>query len=100
MTALKMATINGARALGLDHEIGSLTVGKAADVIAVDLSHLETQPVYCPLSQIVYAASREQVSDVWVAGRRLLNRRYPTTINNADLTAKVGDWQRRLSVRP
>lgn len=100
MTALKMATINGARALGLDHEIGSLTVGKAADVIAVDLSHLETQPVYCPLSQIVYAASREQVSDVWVAGRRLLNRRYPTTINSADLTAKVGDWQRRLSVRP
>jgi 5-methylthioadenosine/S-adenosylhomocysteine deaminase len=99
MTALKMATINGAKALCLDHEIGSLVVGKAADVIAVDLSHLETQPLYCPLSQIVYAASRRQVSDVWVAGRRLLNRRHLTTINSADLTAKVGEWQGRLSAR-
>jgi 5-methylthioadenosine/S-adenosylhomocysteine deaminase len=99
MTALKMATINGAKALCLDHEIGSLVVGKSADVIAVDLSHLETQPVYCPLSQIVYAASRRQVSDMWVAGKRLLNRHHPTTINSDDLTAKVGDWQRRLSAR-
>ncbi|MGZ8095847.1 MAG: TRZ/ATZ family hydrolase [Methylosarcina sp.] len=99
MTALKMATINGAKALCLDHEIGSLVVGKAADVIAVDLSHLETQPLYCPLSQIVYAASRQQVSDVWVAGRRLLNRRHLTTINSADLTAKVSEWQGRLSAR-
>ncbi|MGZ8194638.1 MAG: TRZ/ATZ family hydrolase [Methylosarcina sp.] len=99
MTALNMATINGAKALCLDHEIGSLVVGKAADVIAVDLSHLETQPLYCPLSQIVYAASRQQVSDVWVAGRRLLNRRHLTTINSADLTAKVSEWQGRLSAR-
>ncbi|MDD5273009.1 MAG: TRZ/ATZ family hydrolase, partial [Methylovulum sp.] len=75
MTALQMATINGAKALGLDKEIGSLTVGKAADVIAIDLSHLETQPVYCPISQIVYAASRHQVTDVWVAGRQLLRQR-------------------------
>jgi 5-methylthioadenosine/S-adenosylhomocysteine deaminase len=99
MTALKMATINGAKALCLDQEIGSLVVGKAADVIAVDLSHLETQPLYCPLSQIVYAASRRQVSDVWVAGRRLLNRRHLTTINSADLTAKIGEWQGRLLAR-
>ncbi|MGZ8189246.1 MAG: TRZ/ATZ family hydrolase, partial [Methylosarcina sp.] len=49
--------------------------------------------------QIVYAASRQQVSDVWVAGRRLLNRRHLTTINSADLTAKVSEWQGRLSAR-
>lgn len=97
MKALRMATINGAKALGLDHETGSLAIGKAADVIAVDLAHLETQPIYCPVSQIVYAASRRQVTDVWVAGKRLLNQRNLTTMNIADLTAKVGEWQQRLS---
>ncbi len=97
MTALQMATINGAKALGLDHEIGSLSAGKAADVIAIDLAHLETQPIYCPISQIVYAASRQQVTDVWVAGKRLLNQRNLTTVNRADLTAKISEWQQRLS---
>ena len=58
MTALRMATLNGAKALGLEQEIGSLTVGKAADVIAINLDFLETQPLYCPVSQIVYAASQ------------------------------------------
>jgi len=97
MTALRMATINGAKALGLDNEIGSLSIGKAADVIAIDLSHLETQPLYCPVSQIVYAASRQQVTDVWVAGKRLLNQRQLTTINTDELKVKIAQWQARLS---
>jgi 5-methylthioadenosine/S-adenosylhomocysteine deaminase len=97
MTALRMATINGAKALGLDDCCGSLTLGKAADVIAVDLSPLETQPLYCPVSQIVYAASRQQVTDVWVAGKRLLKQRQLTTINKDELTAKIALWQRRLA---
>jgi 5-methylthioadenosine/S-adenosylhomocysteine deaminase len=97
MTALRMATINGAKALGLDHVTGSLTIGKAADVIAVDLSNLETQPLYCPVSQIVYAAGRQHVTDVWVAGKRLLNRRHLTTMNIADLKAKAQEWRQRLS---
>ena len=97
MTALRMATINGAKALGLADEIGSLRVGKAADVIAVDLSPLETQPLYCPVSQIVYAASRQQVTDVWVAGKRLLQQRQLTTLNLNELTAKVANWQQRLA---
>ena len=97
MTALRMATINGAKALGLANEIGSLRVGKAADVIAVDLSSLETQPLYCPVSQIVYAASRQQVTDVWVAGKRLLQQRQLTTLNLDELTAKVLVWQQRLA---
>ncbi|MDD5276453.1 MAG: TRZ/ATZ family hydrolase [Methylovulum sp.] len=97
MTALRMATINGAKALGLDHEIGSLSVGKAADVIAIDLDHLETLPLYCPVSQIVYAASRQQVTDVWVAGKRLLNRRQLTTVNLEELSVKIRQWQQRLS---
>jgi 5-methylthioadenosine/S-adenosylhomocysteine deaminase len=95
--ALRMATINGAKALGIDRETGSLETGKAADVIAVDLSCLETQPLYCPVSQIVYAASRRQVSDVWVAGKRLLKQRELTTINLGELGEKIGQWRERLS---
>jgi len=97
MTALRMATINGAKALGLDNETGSLSIGKAADVIAVDLSHLETQPLYCPVSQIVYAASRQQVTDVWVAGKRLLQQRHLTTVNIDELKIKVAEWRERLA---
>ena len=97
MTALRMATINGAKALGLDNCCGSLSIGKAADIIAIDLNHLETQPIYCPVSQIVYAASRQQVTDVWVAGKRLLKNRYLTTFNINDLKAKIADWQQHLS---
>ncbi|MGZ5017483.1 MAG: TRZ/ATZ family hydrolase [Methylobacter sp.] len=97
MTALRMATINGAKALGLDNETGSLSIGKAADVIAVDLSHLETQPLYCPVSQIVYAASRQQVTDVWVAGKRLLKQRHLTTVNIDELKVKIAEWRQRLA---
>ncbi|CAG7857672.1 5-methylthioadenosine/S-adenosylhomocysteine deaminase [biofilm metagenome] len=97
MTALQMATINGAKALGLEQEIGSLTVGKAADVIAFDLDHLETQPLYCPISQIVYAASRQQVTELWVAGKRLLKNRQLTTINATALREKTASWQQRLA---
>jgi 5-methylthioadenosine/S-adenosylhomocysteine deaminase len=97
MTALRMATINGAQALGLADETGSLRIGKAADVIAIDLNQLETQPLYCPVSHIVYAASRQQVTDVWVAGRRLLHNRQLTTLNLAELQAKIAVWQQRLA---
>jgi 5-methylthioadenosine/S-adenosylhomocysteine deaminase len=97
MTALRMATINGAKALGLENKCGSLSIGKAADVIAIDLNHLETQPLYCPISQIVYAASRQQVTDVWVAGKRLLKQRQLTTINVDHLREKITEWQKRLS---
>ncbi|MEQ1528400.1 MAG: TRZ/ATZ family hydrolase [Methylococcales bacterium] len=97
MTALRMATINGAKALGLDQEIGSLTIGKAADVIAVDLSALETQPLYCPISQLVYAAGRQQVTDVWVAGKRLLKHRQLTTLDIVELKIKISEWRQRLA---
>jgi 5-methylthioadenosine/S-adenosylhomocysteine deaminase len=99
MTALRMATINGAKALGLDKKIGSLEIGKAADVIAIDLSDLETQPLYCPISQIVYAANRSQVTDVWVAGKQLLTSRQLTTFNLAELKTIAAKWQARLATK-
>lgn len=94
---LRMATLNGARALGLDHEIGTLAPGKSADVTAVDLGSLECQPLYSPLSQLIYAANRNLVSDVWVAGRRLLRDGELTQIDIGRLLTRVRKWQDRLN---
>jgi 5-methylthioadenosine/S-adenosylhomocysteine deaminase len=90
---LRMATINGARALGLAEETGSLEPGKSADIAAIHLGAIETQPVYNPLSQIVYAAGRHQVSDVWVAGRQLLRKRELTTLDSEAIGARAREWQ-------
>lgn len=96
-TALRMATLNGAKALRLDAITGSLTVGKQADVIAIDLSALETQPLYDPISQIIYAASRNQMTDVWVAGKQLLRNRQLLTIDEQQLMIKTRGWQEKLA---
>lgn len=90
--ALEMATLKGARALGLEDRIGSLTPGKYADVIAIDLSSLECLPTHDPHTQIVYAATREDVSDVFVAGRQLLSKRQLTTMDEHALRTEVQAW--------
>lgn len=95
-TILRMATINGARALGLDNQIGSIETGKAADLIAVDLNQLETLPNYDPVSSLVYAAHRQQVTDVWVSGRHLMKDRILTTLDLTELTSIAHTWQQRL----
>jgi len=69
-TMLRMATLNGAMALGLDARIGSLLPGKLADLCAVALDEWILQPCFNPVSHLVYAAGREQVSHVWVAGEK------------------------------
>jgi len=94
---LAMATLNGARALGLDHRIGSLKPGKAADIVAVDLSNLETAPCYDVASHLVYAVGREHVSHVWVNGELLLEDRNLKTLDSQELAAKAAHWQRVLS---
>lgn len=96
MTVLKMATLNGAKALGLEKVCGSLAIGKAADVVAIDLDCLNTLPLYHPIAQIVYAASRQQVTDVWVAGKQLLKQRQLTTFDELQLKDQVKQWQQRL----
>lgn len=92
MTVLEMATIHGAKTMGLEKEIGSLEIGKSADMIAIDLDHLFTQPIYHPISHLVYAMNRLQVSDVFVSGKQLLNRGEFTTIDVNALVAKAKKW--------
>jgi 5-methylthioadenosine/S-adenosylhomocysteine deaminase len=94
--ALRMATINGARALGLAGEIGSLVAGKAADVICVDLSGVEHHPLLDPVSQLVYAASRHDVTDVWIAGEQLVADRTLLRLDVAEVCAAAERWGRRL----
>ncbi len=96
-TTLKMATINGAKALGIDHYTGSLTVGKAADFIAVDLEQIETQPVYHPVSQLVYATPRNQVTDVWVNGKQLMRDRKLLTLDEKEILKKAHYWRNKIA---
>lgn len=98
-TALEMATLNGARALSIDHDTGSLVAGKSADLIAVDLGGLRAHPVYDPISQIVYAGHRDQVTDVWVAGKRVVEERRLLTLDEHDLIATADRWRTRIAAR-
>ena len=94
---LKMATLNGANALGLGQLTGSLTIGKAADITAINFSHLNLTPCYDPVSHLVYAAGRENVSHVWVNGRMLLEDKQLTTLNQAELQYRTTIWQERIA---
>ena len=95
--ALRMATLNGARAMGLDSQIGSLEVGKAADIVAFDLSGLAQQPIYDPVSQLIYATGRDCVKHLWVAGKPLLDDRQLTRMDEQQLTATAIAWGQRIS---
>jgi 5-methylthioadenosine/S-adenosylhomocysteine deaminase len=94
--ALEMATLAGARALGIDSQTGSLVIGKQADMIAIDLGALETQPLFDPVAQIVYSASRAQITHTFVAGRALMEDRALTTLNEARVLRDARAWGDRI----
>jgi 5-methylthioadenosine/S-adenosylhomocysteine deaminase len=94
--ALQMATINGAKALGLDHLTGTLESGKRADVIAVKLDELNTQPIHNPVSQLVYSTKSSQVKYVWVNGKLLLDNAELTTTDKQTLLQMARTWQQKL----
>jgi len=94
--ALQMATINGAKALGLDHLTGTLEAGKRADVIAIKLDELNTQPVHNPVSQLVYSTKSSQVKYVWVNGKLLLDKGELTTLDKETLLQMARTWQQKL----
>ncbi len=95
--ALQAATLNGAKALGIDDRIGSIVAGKQADLTAVRLDVLETQPLYNAISQLVYATGRHQVSDVWIAGVRKMENGMLLGLNADELKAKARDWRERIA---
>ncbi|MES2488655.1 MAG: TRZ/ATZ family hydrolase [Pseudomonadota bacterium] len=94
--ALHMATLAGAKALGWEQESGSLVKGKSADFIAVNLDRAGTQPVYNVLSHLVYAANRDQVTDVYVAGRALMRDGRLLTVDEKATVQKAREWQLRI----
>jgi len=97
--ALRAATLDAACALNLDSQIGSIVPGKRADLVAVDLRALSSQPVFDPVSHLVYVAGREDVTHVWVDGRLKLNERRLVDLEPDDLTTRAAYWRGRLTAK-
>ncbi len=95
--ALTMATLSGAKALGLAAQIGSISVGKQADLIALSFDEFDSLPVYSPISHIVYASHRRQVSDVWVAGRARVRGGLLLDVDRRALAANARAWGARIA---
>ncbi len=94
--ALRMATINGAKALGREHEIGSIEVGKCADLIAIDMTSIQSQPLYNLLSQLVYTDCAQQLSHLWVNGRLLVADGKLQTLDQDEIISKARSWQEKI----
>lgn len=95
--ALRMATLNGARALGVDENTGSLEVGKLADITAFNFNDLSVQPVYDPVSQLIYAAGRNCVEHVWVGGKQLLHNRQLVRMDEQKIIAQAQYWAHKIA---
>jgi 5-methylthioadenosine/S-adenosylhomocysteine deaminase len=96
-TALRMATLNAAQALGLERSVGSIQPGKCADLCAVNLDSIELSPCYDPASHLVYAAGREDVSDVWVAGKQLVGSGRLLHMDESSIKHKAREWKSRIA---
>jgi 5-methylthioadenosine/S-adenosylhomocysteine deaminase len=97
--ALRAATLDAARALNLDSQVGSIVPGKRADLVAVDLHGLSSQPLFDPVSHLVYVAGREDVTHVWVDGRIKLNERRLVDLEPNDLTNRAAYWRGKLTAK-
>ncbi len=95
--ALEMATLSGARALGMEQRIGTLEMGKLADIVAVNMNSEATQPCYDPISQLVYSAGREQVSHVWVGGVAIVENGKSLSLDKSETLARVHAWRERIA---
>ncbi|HIJ29228.1 MAG TPA: amidohydrolase family protein, partial [Gammaproteobacteria bacterium] len=94
--ALRMATLNGAKAVGLEQLIGSLEAGKAADLIAIDLNTLNNLPLYDVASHLVYTTARHQVTEVWVNGQHLLRKGELITVDSEKVKRQTTEWQGKI----
>jgi len=96
-SALRMATLGGAHAVGMAEMIGSIVPGKRADLICVDMDRIETQPLYDPISQLVYATGRQHVTDVWIDGRAQLRDGVLADFDTSALIANARQWRERIA---
>ena len=99
LEAIKMATINGAKALGKEDQIGSIKVGKQADLISIDLNEIASAPVYDPISHIVYTATRQQVDHVWVAGNLQVKNKQLCHMNETQLVELAQQWADKIQAK-
>ena len=95
-TALRVATLGGAQAIGMGEIVGSIEAGKRADLVCVDMDRIETQPMYDPISQLVYATGRQHVTDVWIDGRAKLRDGTLVDMDAAALIANARQWRDRV----
>jgi len=95
--SLTIATCGGAAAVGLGPDVGTLEAGKWADVCCVDLGGPATQPLGDPVKQLVFCAGRDDVTDVWVAGRQLVSSREMTRLDWPDVAARASAWALRMT---
>jgi 5-methylthioadenosine/S-adenosylhomocysteine deaminase len=89
LTVLAMATIFGAKSIGLGDITGSLELGKAADIILIDIRKPHLTPIYSPVSHLVYAAKASDVTDVLIAGKHVVQNRLITTLNTDEIIEQV-----------
>ena len=97
--ALEMLTINAAKALGKSHQLGSVEAGKFADLCAIRMDSLQTTPMYDVVSHLIYAASSQQVSHVWVGGRMLLQNAQFLHMDVNDIIDRANHWAQRIATR-
>ncbi len=91
-----MATLSGAKALGLGNITGSLLKGKKADMVAMNLDDVFCHPIDNPVSQLVYSSSRSQITDVWVGGKPLVKNGQLTTIDQAEIITHAKQWRDKM----
>ena len=96
-TALEMATLNGAKALGIADTVGSLEVGKAADMIAINMNHIGMQPLHNPINQLVYCANNAHIEHVWVNGKQLVKHANLTTLDPKNIIIKAEEWCKKMT---
>jgi len=94
--AIKMATINGAKALGLESMIGSIEKNKIADLVAIDLNSIENQPIYNPLSTLVYSSTKSDVSYVWIDGKVKLKEKKLVNVDEEKIMQMAKIWQIKI----
>ncbi|HTD28998.1 MAG TPA: amidohydrolase family protein, partial [Xanthomonadaceae bacterium] len=94
---LRIATLGGAIAMGFGDRVGSIVAGKRADLICVDMDRIETQPLFDPISQLVYATGRQHVTDVWIDGRTHLRDGRLVGMDTCALIANARQWRERIA---